>query len=152
MVEISEEAFLKELEEEIQKFEDNPEVVKLYDKKYKVLKGRENLLIILLQKSLSSFLSKVMADMQLVTQENIKIFKKLSDETIKEAKKITSDAVKQIADVVKNVDSKLDSVEGSWRQIAESLGKLSEYGLILGDFQAKTNIIMEKLEKGLKSK
>ena len=149
MNKLREEDFLKELESELRRLEINPERLKTLDKKYKLVKGREHLLLILLQKFMSSYMSKVMnimmTDMQMLIEENMKIFKSIADNTVQDVKKLTSDTRREVLQVTKGIQKKLENVEGSWMQIAESLGKMSEFGLILGDFQAKSNIILDKL-------
>jgi len=146
---LREEDFLKELESELRKLEINPERLKTLDKKYKLVKGREHLLLILLQKFMSSYMSKVMdimkTDMQMLIDENLKIFKAVADNSVQEVKKMTADTRRETLQITKGIQGKLDNVESSWRQIAESLGKMSEFGLILGDFQSKSNIILDKL-------
>ncbi|MHA1784884.1 MAG: hypothetical protein ACTSVY_00880 [Candidatus Helarchaeota archaeon] len=153
---LKEEDFLKELESELRKLEINPEKLKTLDKKYKLIKGREHLLLILLQKFMTSYMAKVMdiihSDVQMVIQENLKIFKKISDENIQQVKKLTGDTRKEVLQITRGIQNKLDKVENSWIQIAESLGKLSEYGFILGDFQAKSNVMLEKLESLINAK
>ena len=149
MNKLREEDFLKELESELRRLEINPERLKTLDKKYKLVKGREHLLLILLQKFMSSYMSKVMnimmTDMQMLIEENMKIFKSIADNTVQDVKKLTSDTRREVLQITKGIQKKLENVEGSWMQIAESLGKMSEFGLILGDFQAKSNIILDKL-------
>lgn len=149
MEEIKDEDFLKELEAEMRSLDLNAERQKMLDKKYKVLKGREHFLIYFLTKFISSYMSKVVtaikSDVQIVIEENMKIFKTISEENIQAVKKLTGDARKEVLQITRGIQEKLDGVEGSWRQIAESLGKMSEYGLILGDFQSKSNVIIDKL-------
>ena len=146
---LREEDFIKELEAEIRSLELNTERQKDMDKRFKFIKGREHFLLIFLIKFMSSYMAKVVttirSDVNMVIEENMKIFKKISDENIQSVKKLTGDARKEVLQITKGIQDKLDGVEGSWRQIAESLGKMSEYGLILGDFQAKSNVIIDKL-------
>ena len=148
-MEINDEEFLKELESEMRSLDLNTERLKTLDKKYKILKGREHLILYFLTKFISSYMSKVVttikSDVNMVIEENMKIFKKITDENIQSVKKLTGDARKEVLQITRGIQDKLDSVEGSWRQIAESLGKISEYGLILGDFQSKSNVIIDKL-------
>ena len=146
---LREEDFLKELESEIRKLEINPAKLKMIDKKFGFVKGKEHILLIFLQKFMTSYMSKVMniikTDMQMLIDENLKIFKSVADNSVQEVKKLTSDTRRETLQVTKGIQQKLDNVESSWRQIAESLGKMSEFGLILGDFQSKSNIILDKL-------
>ena len=114
----------------IKLLDENKDIRKDVDTKYNIIKGREHYLLYALIKSFG--------------------------ESIEEIKQAAMSQVAQLAEDVKGIVAeiagKLNSVEHSWMEIARSLGKLSEYGAIIGDFSGKLDVLIQDSDSKSKQK
>ncbi|MBD3226944.1 MAG: hypothetical protein GF329_02055 [Candidatus Lokiarchaeota archaeon] len=113
--------FEEKIMQEINKMDEDKEYRKDINNQYRLIKGQEHYLLYIL----------------------IKAF----EETIEEIKKETIGLIKKqtenVENIVEEISNKLGNVEKSWMDIAVSLGKLSEYGAIIGEFSGKLDILLE---------
>ncbi|MHA1230145.1 MAG: hypothetical protein ACTSRP_08215 [Candidatus Helarchaeota archaeon] len=116
-------SFEVKVQEIVKKIEEDRELRKVLESTYNLIKGKEHYLLYVLIKAFGES------------------FDEVKQEAINELKEITN----EIKEIVSEIKDKLSRVENSWIEIATSLGRLSEYGAIIGEFSGKLDIIAQNL-------
>ncbi|MHA1269256.1 MAG: hypothetical protein ACTSPY_05660 [Candidatus Helarchaeota archaeon] len=106
----------------IKSLDTDKEVRKYVESNYSLIKGKEHYLLYALIKSFG---------------ESIEDIKQSAIEQIE-------NLTKNVESIVSEIKDKLSRVEQSWIEIATSLGKLSEYGAIIGEFSGKLDVLIKE--------
>lgn len=106
---------------EINKLDEDKDYRKDINNQYRLIKGQEHYLLHVLIKAFEDTIGDI-------KRETLNLIKKQT---------------KSVENIVKEISEKLSSVEESWMNIAISLGKLSEYGAIIGEFSGKLDMLIE---------
>ncbi|MHA1752870.1 MAG: hypothetical protein ACTSYZ_10920 [Candidatus Helarchaeota archaeon] len=107
----------------IKQLDEDKELRKNIDANYSIIKGKEHYLLYALVKSFGESIEEI------------------KQATLAQVEQLT----KNVEDIVSEIKDKLNRVEDSWLEIATALGKLSEYGAIIGDFSGKLDILAKNI-------
>jgi DNA gyrase/topoisomerase IV subunit A len=105
----------------IEKMDEDKDFRKEINQQYNLIKGQEHYLLYVLVKAFGESIDQIKRDAS------------------NQIKTLTKDVKSIVADISK----KLSNVEHSWMEIATSLGKLSEYGAIIGEFSGKLDVLIQ---------
>jgi len=114
-------SFEDKILELIRKIDEDKDLRRQIDSKYNIIKGKEHYLLYTITKAFEGFLDEIKTG----------ILEKMNE------------LVESVKNIVNEISEKLSRVESSWTEIAISLGRLSEYGAIIGDFSGKLDILLQ---------
>lgn len=105
----------------IEKMDEDKDFRKEINQQYNLIKGQEHYLLYVL----------------------VKAFGESIDQIKRDASNQIKTLTKDVKSIVEDISKKLSNVEHSWMEIATSLGKLSEYGAIIGEFSGKLDVLIQ---------